>query len=145
MFHLRGPYQSRKWRSHRSKVLGLALDYDIFLLGRALAAASCGHCESNNPTRHMVQGMVQHLSFKRPPACNKRWTEQVGQSNFWRDEQRQMFSFNSCSENFRDSFVLWIDRNDRASRTRSSYAWCRQLLSWVKCWQVQPMHLRVML
>lgn len=44
---------------------------------------------------------------------------------------------------FRDSFVLWIDRNDRASRTRSSYAWCCQLLSWVKCWQVQPMHPRV--
>ena len=60
-------------------MLGLALDYDIFLLGRALAAASC---ESDNPTRHMVQGMVQHLSFRGHRPATKGESSRLDKSTF---------------------------------------------------------------
>ena len=140
-FHVRGPYRSQKWRSHRSKVLGLALDYDIFLLGRALAAAICGHWIKQSHKGYGPGCLVQHLSFKGTSLQQKvnraGWTSQV---NYWRDGQCQNVFFQLM---FRELFAQWIDRNDSTSRTRSSYAWCRQLLSRVKSWQVQPMHPRM--
>ena len=79
--------------------------------------------ESNNPTRDMVQDVWSSTWVLKAPACNKKWTEQVGQvkSTIGEMGNAKMFSFNSCSENcLRNGLTGMTELRERGLPTRDA-------------------------
>ena len=116
------------WMSGKedSKVLGLALDYDIFLLGRALAAGCCIPFWWIRNSTWAVNDPVQW--FKSQMGSSKFRSLQL--SSIW----MRLAALLSTKESFGSIRFCWAmlescGRYVRTSRARFSYDWCCGLLS----------------